>query len=163
MIAVDSSTLILLAKTTILDLFIGNFAGKIFISEGVEEESLAKESFDAKLIEKRIKEKKITVKKTKNRKAVVQIMKDFNLELGEAETIGLCLENKWVLVGTDDKNAIKACIIMEIIYATALDILVTLNKKNILAKDDAIEKIGKLSKFGWYKGDIILDAKNSVR
>lgn len=156
-------SLILAAKTTILDLFLGDFAGGIFISESVKKEALAKESADAKLIEKRIEQNRVKIKNSKNKNAVEKMMLDFNIGIGEAETIAVCLENNWQLVGTDDKNAIKACKVLEIAFATAIDILIMLNKKNILSKNEAFLKIEKLSEFGWYSDDIIEDAKNKLR
>ncbi len=124
---------------------------------------MAKKSFDAALIEKRISEGKIKVRKSINTKAIKQLMDDFNIGEGEAETMEICLENNWKLVGTDDKNAIKACIILEIMYSTAMGILVVLNEKGILPKDYAMVKLDKLALFGRYSDDIIEEVKNTLR
>ena len=57
---VDSSTLILLAKTGILDLFIED--RKLNITKKVKDEVIAeKKTIDSKLIEQRIKENKISI------------------------------------------------------------------------------------------------------
>ncbi len=163
MIAVDASTLILLAKTELLDLFLENFPSKPFISAAVEREATRKESFDAVLIKHRIKEKKIAVKKVKSRQLVEKISKDFKLHLGEAETLAMCLENNWQLVGTDDLNAIKACIVLRIEYTSAIDILLKLNKEEKLGKEEAFLKLRKLAHFGRYADKIINEVKKNLR
>ncbi len=163
MIAVDASTLILMAKTELLDLFLDNSGLKVFISGAVEKESTAKECFDALLIERRIIEKKIFVRKVKNRRMVERIGKDFRLHSGEAETIVLCVENGFRLIGTDDFNAMKACVVLNVPFTSAIEILLKLNQKSILAKGDALAKLERLEYYGRYSGEIIEDAKNRVR
>jgi len=163
MIAVDASTLILLAKTELLDLFLGSFPKKPFISAEVEKEATKKESFDALLIKERIKEKKILVRKVKSKKMAEKIAKDFRLHSGEAETLALCIENNWKLVGTDDYNAIKACIVLQIKYVSALSILIKLNKEKKLNKTEALLKLQNLVYFGRYSEEIISEVKNRLR
>ena len=58
MIVFDSSTLILLAKKELLDVFLNNFDGIVAIPKVVREETCNKKTFDALLIEKRIEEEK---------------------------------------------------------------------------------------------------------
>ena len=163
MIAIDASTLILLAKTELLDLFLENFPPVPFISATVEQEATRKESFDALLIRERITEKKIAVKKVENQRLVKKIAGDFKLHFGEAETLALCLENSWRLVGTDDFNAIKACIVLQIEYTSAIDILSKLNKEKKLSKAEALSKLRKLAYFGRYGEEIIDDVKGNLR
>jgi predicted nucleic acid-binding protein len=163
MIAVDASTLILLAKTELLDLFLESFPKKPFISVEVEKESTRKESFDALLIKERVKEKKILVRKVKSKKLVHKIERDFKLHQGEAETLALCIENKWNLIGTDDYNAIKACIVLKIKYTSAIGILLKLNKEKKLNEKEAILKLKRLDYFGRYSEEIIDEVKNRLR
>ena len=163
MIAIDASTLILMAKTELLDLFLDNSGLKAFISKTVERESTAKESFDARLIERRIKEKKIFVKEVKNQAMVEKVGKDFRLHVGEAETIVLCVENRFSLVGTDDFNAMKACIVLNVPFTSAVEILLKLNQKNILTKGEALAKLERLEYYGRYSDEIVEDAKKRVR
>ena len=163
MIAIDASTLILMAKTELLDLFLDNSGLKAFISRTVEKESTAKGSFDASLIERRIKEKKVFVKGVKNQAMVEKIGKDFRLHAGEAETIVLCVENRFRLIGTDDFNAMKACVVLNVPFTSAVEILLKLNQKNILTKKEALAKLGRLEYYGRYSGEIVEDAKKRMR
>lgn len=56
-----------------------------------------------------INEKKIQVLKVKNAKAVMKLMEDFNIDEGEAEALILAIQEKAIMVATDDRNAIRAC------------------------------------------------------
>ena len=61
MLIFDASTLILLAKTELLDEFLDSFAGEVLIPTQVEGECCgAKKSLDALVMEKAINEKRIT-------------------------------------------------------------------------------------------------------
>lgn len=159
MIAIDSSTLILMAKTELLDLFLDNSGLKAFISKTVEKEATEKDSFDARLVERRIKEKKIFVKEVKNQGMVEKIGNDFRLDAGEAETIVLCVENRFRLIGTDDYNAMKACVVLNVPFTSAVEILLKLNQKKILNKEEALARLQQLEYYGRYSGEIIEDVK----
>ncbi|MFH1586751.1 MAG: hypothetical protein ABID38_02765 [Candidatus Diapherotrites archaeon] len=161
MIAVDASTLILTAKTELLDLFLQSTKQAI-ISEEVEKEATKKESFDAILIRQRIKEKKISVKKAKGKKRVEKLAKDFKMHRGEAETLVLCLENNCRGIATDDYNAMKACTVLEIKYISTMAILINLVKKKKLNREEAMGKLDLLVKYGRYSKEIIDDAKNKI-
>ena len=52
MIAINSSSLILLAKLSILDKFLQNLKTKLVITNEVEMECILKDAFDAKIIKK---------------------------------------------------------------------------------------------------------------
>ena len=92
MIVFDSSTLILLAKKELLDMFLDNFDGIVAVPEAVREETCIKESFDALLIEKRVEDGKIKVYEVEKKDLVKRLTEDFNLGDGEAEAIILCIE-----------------------------------------------------------------------
>ena len=66
-IVFDSSTLILLAKKGLLDMFLDSFDGTTAIPKAVREESCTKGTFDALLIEKRIEAEKIKVYEIKDK------------------------------------------------------------------------------------------------
>jgi predicted nucleic acid-binding protein len=144
-------------------LFLAHFSGKVFVSATVEKEATAKQSFDAMLIMERVKEKKIRVKKAGKRQLVEKIAKDFKLHWGEAETLALCIENNWQLVGTDDFNAIKACIVLQIKFASAISILLLLNSEKTLDKKGALLRLKKLEYFGRYSQEIISDAEKRLK
>lgn len=153
MIVVDASTLILLAKTELLDLFLESFP-KAVISEAVEAEATRKQTFDALLIAERIKKKKIVVKKAKRKAVVEKIQKSFGLHYGEAETLALCLENNWKLVGTDDHSAIKACLVLKIKYVTSLGVLLKLCDAGKLTKEESLLKLKLLKEHGRYSEEV---------
>ncbi len=162
MLFVDASTLILAAKTELLDLFIGASHEPLAISAEVVKEATRKKTFDALLIMQRIDEKRISVKNVKGTLAVKRIMGDFNLHKGEAETIALCLENKGSAIATDDYNAMKACSVLNIEYATSLGILLSLYKHKRLGKEQAELKLDGLVRCGRYSDEIIADFRKRL-
>lgn len=75
MIVFDSSTLLLLAKSGLLDDFIADYRGEFIIPSEVKEEICdRKNSFDALLIQKRIDEEKIKAVKVHNIKLCEKFM-----------------------------------------------------------------------------------------
>ncbi|MBI2675974.1 MAG: hypothetical protein HYX24_05930 [Candidatus Aenigmarchaeota archaeon] len=161
MIVLDSSTIILLAKAEILDTLLNSYKGDVIIPEAVERESAAGRTFDALLIKKRLEEGRIKVKAVNDEK-VDRIMGDFGLNTGEAEAIILALESKGSVLGTDDRNAINACKILHIPFTTAIGVLIRSREKNLVTKKEAIERLSKLAAYGWYKKEIIEDAKRRL-
>ena len=162
MIAIDSSSLILLAKLSILDKFLQNLKTKLVITDEVEMECILKDTFDAKIIKKRIEEKTINKKIISNRQICNKIMEDFNVGKGEAETIALCLENKLDII-TDDKKAINACRVLKIKFTTIPNILVWMFRKNIITKSQAETYAVKLERIGRYKKEIIEKIKEDIK
>lgn len=160
MLVFDSSTLILLAKTELLDVLLENYRKGVAIPEEVEKESIVKGTFDALLIRKRIDEGKIQVKKARDKKTG-KFMEDFNIDLEEAEAIMLALQENAIL-GTDDKNAINACRLLKIPFTTAIDILIRTKEKEFITKEQARKKLEILSLYGRYKKEIIEDAKRRL-
>jgi len=110
MIVFDSSTLILLAKSELLDLFIENFKSEIIIAKSVEKECCIKKTFDSLIIGRRIEEGKIDVLGVKDSR---KLQDDFNMGEGEADSIILAMKNN-CLLATDDKKAIIACKILRV-------------------------------------------------
>jgi predicted nucleic acid-binding protein len=163
MIVFDSSTLILLAKVELLDDFLGDYQGKVLIPPEVEEESCArKESFDALLLRKRIQENRIMVAKVSSGRLREQLMRDFNICRGEAEALALAIEKKANLVATDDKNAVKACKLLKIPFASAIAILIRMADKRLLDKDRIKTMLDALQKYGRYSDAIIKDARERL-
>src|SRR3989344_1655761 len=162
MLLVDPSTLILTAKSEILDLLIEASHEPLAISTEVEEEATRKNTFDALLIKQRIGEKKILVKKVKDNAMVKRTMSDFNMHKGEAETIALCIENKGKYVATDDYNAMKACSVLNIGYVTSLGILQQLYKNKKLGKEQALLKFEALARYGRFSDEILNDFRSRL-
>jgi predicted nucleic acid-binding protein len=163
MIVFDSSTLLLLAKSGLLDNFINDYKDEIIIPSEVKEESCdRKNSFDALLIQKRIDEKKIKTVKVHNIKLCEKLMQDFSIAKGEAEALVLSLEKKTALFAVDDKNAIKASKILKIPFTTAISILVRLVEKGVVDISRASEILERLAAYGRYKNTTIREAKERL-
>ena len=120
-------------------------------------------SFDALLIRKRIEDKKIKTARIHNIRLCEKFMKDFSIDRGEAEALVLFLEKKALLLAVDDKNAIKACKILKIPFASALTILVRLVVKGVIENDEARKKIDILAKYGRYKDIMINEARKKAQ
>jgi predicted nucleic acid-binding protein len=163
MLIFDASTLILLAKSELLQTFFDSFAGEILIPKEVERECCgARKSLDALLIEKAINEKRITVKSLKERQLCRKIRADFGLGGGEAEAIALALSTKAQLVGIDDKNGINACKLLRLPFSTAINILIRMREKGLIEKEAALMKLAALERYGRYKSSIIADARSRL-
>lgn len=161
MIVFDTSTLILLAKLELLDIFLGDYKGQVLIPNEVEKEATAKKTYDGLLIGKRVVEKQIAVVKAQEGIAE-KLMRDFNLNMGEAEAIAVAKEKNGALLATDDKNAIKACKLLNISFATAITFIVRAHEKSLLSQTDALAKLAKLAKFGRYEETIIKEAQLKI-
>src|ERR1700722_1251187 len=124
MLVFDASTLILLAKTELLDSFLDDFEDKVSITKEVEDECCRKQHvLDSLLIQKAIKEKKIAVKLLKDRSICQTLRTDLSIGKGEAEARAFALSQKNALVAIDDRRGIKACKLLKIPFATAIDIV----------------------------------------
>ncbi|MDD9953592.1 MAG: hypothetical protein OXR66_04600 [Candidatus Woesearchaeota archaeon] len=147
MIVSNASTLILLAKVTVLRTFLEN--KRVSIPRIVEEEILVKkELFDAKLIQKAIGDGLIKVKRT-DTSTVGEILLDFRMDVGEAATYVLWKKEGGVILA-DDRELIKLCKIEGIEFLNALAVVVRLFEQKKLTKEAAIEKLKKLKFYGRY-------------
>lgn len=162
MILFDASTLILLAEIEMLEISLTDLDRKLAIPEKVNEEVFEGSSPEGPLIAKLIQDRRIDVLKTKDRKLVLRLMEDFNIDEGEAETLTLAVQKKASLVVTDDKNAIRACKIMKLDFTTAIAILVRACEKGLIQADEAFAKLKKLQSFARYNKAIIETARNQI-
>jgi len=163
MIVFDASTLILLAKTDVLDLFLFDYKGQVFIPEKVREEVLQKDSEETPQIARFIADEKIKVLKVDDRKLPQKLIDDFNIDSGEAEAIALALHKKTAVVATDDRNAIRACKLLRVDFITAISMLIRAVEKRLLSKSEAVLKLERLETIGRYKKSIIADARRQIK
>lgn len=162
MIVFDASTVILLAKIDLLEVFVSNFRGKVLMTERVKAEICTEGSEETPMVVKLIENKKINVLKIKDSAAVKKLMDDFNIDRGEAETLILALQEKAVIVATDDRNAIRACKILKKDFTTAIAVLIRAFEKKLVDKDEALAKLQKLDSVARYKRIIIEDARKQI-
>jgi uncharacterized protein len=160
MIVFDASTLILIAKAELLDLFLAGVNLAVAIPSEVERECCgSKKGLDATIIEKALDESRIKTFPVRNRRLVAKLQADFRLGKGEAEAIALALKENAQLLGIDDKNGINACKLLGVAFTTAVGILIRSWEKGLLEGPDAGAKLALLAKHGRYKNSIIEDAK----
>ncbi len=160
MLVFDSSTLILIAKVELLDLFLKDIGMEIAIPKAVEDECCGgKKTLDVLIIRKALDESRIKVRSARDRKLVAKLGEDFSMGRGESEAIALALQEKALLVGIDDKNGMNACKLAGIPFTTAVGILVRSCQKGLIERSDALVKLSALAKYGWYRNAILEDAK----
>jgi predicted nucleic acid-binding protein len=160
MIVFDASTLILIAKVELLDVFLANVGVAVGIPGEVEKECCgSKKVLDAIIIQRAIDELRIKTLVVKNRRLVAKLQEDFSMGRGEAEAIALALVEKAQLLGIDDKNGIHACKLLGIAFTTAVGLLIRSREKGLLGESEALERLAWLAKHGRYKESIIEDAR----
>ena len=163
MIVFDASTLILIAKVELLDLFLASVSVPVAIPAEVEKECCgSKKALDAVIIQRALDESRIKTVVVKNRRLVAKLQADFSVGRGEAEAIALALSEEAEVVGIDDKNGINACRLLGVAFTTAVGILIRSQEKGLLEETDALEKLSSLAKHGRYKDSIIEDARGRL-
>jgi hypothetical protein len=168
MIVFDSSTLILIAKVELLEVFLKDIGMEIAVPKAVEDECCGgKKTLDALIIRKalegsKIDEPRIKVKSVRNRKLVAKLGEDFSMGSGESEAIALALQERALLVGIDDKNGINACKLAGIPFTTAVGILVRSCQKGLIERSDGLVKLSALGEYGRYRNAILEDAKQRM-
>ena len=162
MIIFDASTLILLARTDILELFINNAKMTAAMPEAVKQETCSAPREETPFINSLMDQGKITVKNVKNRKQIQKLMTDFCIDPGETEAIMLALNEEGGIVATDDRNAIRACKMLNIGFITAISVLIGLHEKGCISGDVALLKLEKLASIGRYSKAIIAEAKLNI-
>ena len=160
MIVFDASTLILIAKVDLLDLFFANITVSVAIPGEVARECCgSQKALDAKKIQKARDESRIKTIAITNRRFVAKLQADFSLGKGEAEAVALAINEKAQLLGIDDRNGINACKLLGLAFATAVGILIRSREKGLLEGPQALEKLAQLAKYGRYRDSIIEDAR----
>jgi len=163
MIISDSSTLILLAKCELIELFVSGFS--LIIPETVYDETIRKGmeigKYDAYLLEKLVYDEKIQVKQTNN-ESLRKIQDFFSIHSGESDAIALCLDLNVKYLLCDDKKAINACRILGIKFLTALDILLAMHTNNLISNEKANVSLDRLEEFGWYNKELINRIRSEI-
>jgi predicted nucleic acid-binding protein len=160
----DASTLILLARAELLDVFLGDYQEAVLIPAAVQVECVAIVSAPgAVLIRERIRSGRIRVKRIRSDLAVTKLMADFRLGRGEAEVLVLARAQKADLVASDDRQAIRACKLLGIPFTTALAFLIRAAEKRLLTTEEAQASLRRLVRFGRHEAAIVRDAEERLR
>ena len=163
MIVLDASTLILIAKAELVNLFLANVTVPVAIPGEVERECCgSKKALDAVIIQRALDESRIKTVVVKNRRIVAKLQEDFRLGRGEAEAIAVALNAKAQVIGIDDKNGINACKLLGVTFTTAVGILIRSQEKGLLKEFEALERLASLAKHGRYEDSIIQDARRKL-
>jgi predicted nucleic acid-binding protein len=153
MIVFDASTLILIAKIDLLEVFLRGIGMEVVIPQAVEEECCAaRKSLDALMIQKALDESRIKVIPAR----------ESSLRRGECESIAVALREKASLVGIDDRNGINACKLLRIPFTTAIAILVRSYEKRLLSQSEALAMLTALANHAWYRNSFIEDARRRL-
>ena len=159
MLVSNASTLILLAKVSIIRKFLNEF-GEVTIPVEVEKEIAEGDMFDSKLLRKEIEENHIIVKAIKS--GTSNITKEFRIHKGEAEAYILYNECNAKAILTDDGELIKLCKLFEIPFINALAIITRMYEKGILTHAEACEYLQKLNDYGRYSKEVYNYFKQEV-
>ena len=155
MIFFDASTLILLIKIDLLELFISDYKRSLVIPKKVKTEVCVEGREETPYLKNLIQEGQIEVLTAKNPRQRRKLMVDFNIDEGEAEALLLALQKEAELIATDDKNAIRASKLLKIDFVTAIGFLIRAVDKKLIKRDEALFKLEKLRVFGRYSLPII--------
>lgn len=159
MFVFDSSTLILITKIELLQLFLDNIGMEVAIPKAVEGECCGvSKTLDALVIRKALDDERIQVRKVRNGKLIAKLISDFTMNRGEAEAIALAFEENAQIVGIDDKTGIDACKLLGLPFTTAIGLLVRSRHKNLIGLDEARNKLTALGRYGRYRKSILDDA-----
>jgi len=155
-ITADSSSLILLAKASILETVAK--LSEMIISTGVYNESVVqgkeKGKQDSLLIENLISSGKLGIRDAP-RKKTKELKKSFGIRAGENETVAIAIKEKYQLLITDDKKCITVCKVLNIKFMIALDIVLDLYANRKISYEKAVDAFRQIKKYGWIGEDII--------
>jgi predicted nucleic acid-binding protein len=157
-LVLDASTAILLAKIGLLRDVAG--ATEVSMGDTAFREATAKDVDDARLIRKLVDEQMVRV--VSGRAAEGELVRDFRLGPGEAETIALARETG-AIAGTDDGPAIRCLKVLGLPFTSAPALLVALVEIGAVAPELGLESLAKLERFGRYAPRILEDAARHIR
>jgi predicted nucleic acid-binding protein len=164
MIVLDSSTLILLAKASVLETVAAE--GDMLIPECVYEESVIrgkeKARPDSLIIEKLVSTGKIKVLGAPAEEKE-KLKKSFGITCGENQTVALAISEKCRLVLTDDRKSMTVCRTLGIPYMIALDALIDLYYSNRITPKKAEEAFNSITETGWLSEEIIKTRRDLLK
>ncbi len=160
-IIIDSCSVILLTKATVLEKLSGSY--NILIPIEVYNEVLkGKEKMlkDALLVEKLKNENKISLINI-DKKLKKKIMQDFNMGEGESSVIAGGIRNN-NLVATDNRQGRKAAEINSLQLIGSIEIVVNLFRKRKIDYEKAYQSLKLLKEEGWFDNNLIEKAMEDI-
>ena len=161
-VVMDSSTVILLAKTSTLETSLKEH--NIQITKEVYAEVMEGKNKmlpDALLLERLHQENKINLVSA-NEQLTKKIAGDFNLENGEASTIAVAIKDKKA-VASDDRQARKAAKIQNLQLTGAIGIIINLFKKGKITINKATQALKTLEEQGRFEKYLIEKANEDLK
>jgi predicted nucleic acid-binding protein len=161
-VAIDTSSIILLAKTDLLTKICSII--KLETTMEVKEEvmrGLKKGKKGALYLRKLIKERKVKVMKA-NGRMCKRFMKDFNLGLGEASVLALAMRNNLPVI-TDDNKARKVGKVLNLKVFSSLNFPIILYRNKIIDYEGALLALQVLKKEGWFSKEVMVEAFNELK
>jgi predicted nucleic acid-binding protein len=156
-IVFDASTLILLAKTDLLQIVASKM--EIHIPSIVDREVQAKpHSYDAQMVARMIMEGVIRVSDKTPGAEVKTLQKQFRLAEGEASALWMAKAKKCV-IGIDDGPGIRAAKVLGVPFVTAIHILIGLYEHGDVQQPSALAKLDSLATWGRYSMQLVSDAR----
>ena len=155
-VVADSSSLILLAKCSLLEIVCNLF--EVTVPSAVIAEAASDDLVggypDAALISDLISNDTIRVRDPEGTKSPLRM----SLHRGEKQALLLALHMKDSIFATDDGKAIRAARFLKVPFIVAPKIVVELFRLEKISFKKARESLEKLGKIGRYSPDIIADA-----
>jgi len=158
----DATSLILLAKANLLEVFVRRnnvVIPKLVYGEVAKGKDKGRE--DSILVEKLIAKNQLSVVSA-NKAIKDKIGRLFNIKGGEQEVIAIASEKKHIVI-TDDKRCINAAKALDIFFVTSLDVVVALYKNGVISKEKVIHSIDALEEYGWYSKELVKYYKEAIK
>lgn len=145
-VVMDSDALIKIAKSSLKDLIVSNIS--VHIPCGVKKESVeegkAAGFADAVLLEKNVSLGKIGVVSARKRREVEAIIRDLELEGGEADSVRLFHQGKYDSIVSDDQKFLDLIDGIGIPFLTPTALIFYLYKVRRLALEEARRSLEKI-------------------
>lgn len=153
-ICVDACTLILLAKASVLEALADEYA--LSITSAVYTEVIAGKKYlfaDALLVERLYHEHKLVLNKSAETLSK-KLMEDFNMEMGEASTIAVCIQEK-IIVATDNRQGRKAAVVNNLPLVGSIELIMALWRKKKIDATKTKTALNILQREGWFSPYLI--------
>jgi predicted nucleic acid-binding protein len=147
----DTSTLILLARLSILRTVVENWS--VRIPAPIHREAVVKKTPDALLIEELVSEGILRVEAGGFAKEARRLKAEFRIA-EEASALAMA-KKRGVPVGTDDGQAIRAAQALGVQVIGAPAFLIRLHDARLLSTELALAKVDELGRIGRYRSDVL--------